>query len=106
MGEPARHLAPRRDLLRPNQRGHIVDDQHGAVETAVRAGHTRRRRDDMALPALAHERHFLRERIHLGARRLVEHVVHGREIGAGEDVDRGVPDHVARQLQQTKRRRD
>ena len=99
-----RHFTPRRHLLRADQRRHVVHHQHRAVEAAVGAGDARRRRHDVTLAPVAHQRHFLRKGIHLGARGLVEHLVHRRQVGPREHVDRGTADHIGGDFEQPHRR--
>ena len=65
MRQPPRHFAPRRNLLRANERRDVVEHQHRAFVLAVRAGQPRGGGRDVQLAPLADDRDLLRERVRL-----------------------------------------
>ena len=65
--EPPCDLTPCRDLLRPNERRHVVQDEHEAFARAAVADERCRHRREMELLALSRNGDFLRRRLRLSA---------------------------------------
>ena len=63
MRQPAGDLAPRRDLLGPDERGHVVEDEDGPFARAGLADQRRGDRRQMELVSIAREGDLLRRRI-------------------------------------------
>ena len=61
--KPPRHLSPGGDLLRANERRHVVQHKDAALVVAVSAGQACDRGRDVQVAPLAHHGHFLRERV-------------------------------------------
>ena len=79
--EPPRHLTPRRDLLRSNQRRHIVEHEHDTFRRADVAG--KRRHDDgkMQLLTFARDGNFLDAQLGFAASGGGEQLPDGLEVG-------------------------
>jgi hypothetical protein len=101
--KPPGHLPPRRHLLRPDERRHVVEHEHRAFEPG-RPVQARRRHGEGHFAALAGDAHLLRHRLRAGPGGIVEHGGHGREVGAEHLGDRP-PFDSGRQREQPRRRR-
>ena len=102
--EPPRHLAPRRDLLRANERRHIVEDQHDALRRAAVADERGGDRRKMQLLTFARNRDFLRGRLGLAAAGPGQQRAERLQIGTAEDAERRLADDRSLDAQEPRRR--
>ena len=84
--QAARHVAPRRHPLRPDERRHIVEHENRAANAAVVAQERRRRRSQMQLAAVAQPARFPARRRRIRPPRLLQQDLERLEILAREDV--------------------
>ena len=102
--QPSRHLAPGRDLLRADERRHIVEHQHDAFRRPALADERRRHGRQMDLLPVAGDGNLLRGRLRHGAAGSGEQRRQRLEIGPIEHGQRGLADNRAGQAEQPRRR--